>query len=211
MILTWKFFHVDPLIMELGRTTRILPVTHDLCLGYCFLLVANGLQLAGHDKASTVERILKRLQPTNPDIPSLPRDTVFADRGYNDQRRTMSVLRATHAKLMGTAKSGPKNCHSIDDSSQDEKIFVNSYGAETFYVASNTEEEYAQALYCTGKAKGELSRRCIEMGLCSKIEKSLHLICLITPFSDLRLLLFPALSSPYIFFQTRRIQEFGCS
>ena len=138
-----------------GRTTRILPVTHDLCLGYCFLLVANGLQLAGHDKASTVERILKRLQPTNPDIPSLPRDTVFADRGYNDQRRTMSVLRATHAKLMGTAKSGPKNCHSIDDSSQDEKIFVNSYGAETFYVASNTEEGYAQALYCTGKAKGK--------------------------------------------------------
>ena len=43
----------------------------------------------------------------------------------------------------------------MDDSSLNEKIFVNSYGAETLYVASNTEEGYTQALYCTGKAKGK--------------------------------------------------------
>src|SRR3989338_616982 len=133
------------------RTTRILPVTHDLCLGYCFLLVANGLQLAGHDKASTVERILKRLQPTNPDIPSLPRDTVFTDRGYNDQRRIMSVLRATHAKLMGTVKSGPKIVIPSMTAARMKKV------SSTAMVQKHSTLPLTRkkALYCTGKAKGK--------------------------------------------------------
>jgi hypothetical protein len=138
-----------------GRTTRVQPVSHELCLAHSFLLVSSNLQTVGVSKSSAVMELLAGLHPTSRiQLPNLTGSTIICDRGYNDHSDTMSVLRDTQATLLGTIKSGSSNCFQIDADRPRPtvQLSIRGDGAETYYVADSP-FGYTQALYINGRGK----------------------------------------------------------